>query len=249
MLAEGEQHHCVDHFLQWLLARISPCGFAKAYAAEHPLTKESRIACSVILDDLSSQDVVDADSLFDAVGQEKMFGALLFPRVRYAEELTEVLSVLHASPRWRCTREIWRQKLSRPEDVPIGLQWRTAAGDDSSVMGFAPLGSMPVTRRAPYFALVVWPGGHDNEYAKKTVGVVGFIDGDPGVPSAAYETMKTKTGAHTRELLGDPPDDPILLRRVAFCLPRRVANPFLAGAGVGGTLRDRLRWRWRARPL
>jgi hypothetical protein len=229
VLAETE-HHCVNHFLEWLV-RVTPCRFARIYAAESPETNESRIACGVVLDRFSAEDVEDTDRLFDVAAERKMFGALLFPRVRYADELAEVLAVLHASKRWQCTRENWREKLQRPADVPIGLYWVTPAGERSSVMGFAPLGSMPVTRRAPYFALVAWPGGRDNAYAKPVDGV-GFIDADPGVPQASYDEMKKRTIADTRTLLGDPPDDSILLRSVAFCLPTSVAAPFLTAHGL-----------------
>lgn len=236
------EHHCVQHFLEWLL-RVTPCRFARTYAAEDPQTGESRIACSVVLERFSPEDVDDADRLFDAAANAKFFGALLFPRVRYAEEIADILAVLHASKRWRCTRENWREKVQRPADVPVGLQWTTAAGDESSAMGFAPLGSMPVTRRAPYAAIVLWPGGRDNAFAKPMKGV-GFIDADPGVPRNSYDDMKANTTTATRTLLGDPPDDPILLRSVAFCLPRRVADPFLAAHGLGGGLGARALHAW-----
>ena len=52
------------------------------------------------------------------------------------------------------------------DDTVVGLWWTTSGGQMSSVMGLAPLGEMPVTRRAPHVALVLWPGAHLNDHPK-----------------------------------------------------------------------------------
>lgn len=110
--------------------------------------------------------------------------------------------------------------MGRDDDVAIGLWWQTAHGPWSSVMGFAPLGSMPVTRRAPYVAIVLWPGGHENIHRTDRPAAVGIVQA-PVVPDAQeYQRIWDRTKAKTSELLSEPPENAPLLRKVTFCLPR-----------------------------
>ena len=222
----GDDHHCVEHFLEWL-GRISPCMFARMFAS-HPDTKQTRIVCSVVLDEFSAADALDVDHAFDDAAKKGWFGLVLFPRLRTAEGLAEVLSTLVTSPRWDCQRVEWR-KVERPTDRPIGLTWMTASGLVSSAMGFAPLGSMPVTRRSPYYAIVAWPGGRANTLMHSSRrDAVGFIDGAHGLEESAYNKAFAGTTSRVGRLFGDPIEDRVLLRDVGFCLPATLADEFLA---------------------
>lgn len=248
-----ERHRCEVHFLEWL-RRLSPCSFARAYAGD---PESTRILCSVVLEKLSAQDVNGINSLFDAAAEADLFAALIFPRVRSALELAHVLAVLHADDRWCCARERWGT-VERGSDVPIGLRWTTSIGVEaperdgklyktSSAMGFAPLGSMPVTRRSPYFAIVVWPGDRKNPFLKHASrDGVGFVDAHPDVSSSdAWQRVRKHTMDAVRIELEDPRDDPKQLREVAFILPREVADPLLANLGLGRGLRNRAIGWWR----
>jgi hypothetical protein len=102
-------------------------------------------------------------------------------------------------------------------------------------MGFAPLGCMPVTRRAPYVALAVWAGAKLNPHKRSPEGVIGFIDvpvsGADDIPldEEAHQRMWDSTMDRVKELLGDPPEDDFKLKDVAFCLPEvNVAELFAA---------------------
>jgi len=92
-------------------------------------------------------------------------------------------------------------------------------------MGFAPLGCMPVTRRAPHVALAVWAGAKLNAYRRSPEGVVGFIDApvlganDAHLDQDGQQSIWDSTMGRVRELLGDPPEDDLKLKDVAFCLP------------------------------
>ncbi|MCX4246567.1 hypothetical protein [Paraliomyxa miuraensis] len=104
----------------------------------------------------------------------------------------------------------------------VGLEWRTKAGLRSQVMGFAPLGSMPVSRRSPYVALSAWPGGHDNEFFDRGhAQSVSFADAPTGLRSREqHDDLWRKSEAATCRLASDPADDVERMRRVAFCIPR-----------------------------
>ena len=79
---------------------------------------------------------------------------------------------------------------------------------------------MPVTRRAPYVALSLWPDLHANPYRKDKRGpVVGFVDGAHGMGRTRYEGVWSSTSDKVGNLLSDPPEDRPWLRQVAFVLP------------------------------
>lgn len=118
----------------------------------------------------------------------------------------------------------WRKHARRGAGL-VGLHFTTADGERSSVMGFAPLGCMPVTRRAPYVAIAVWSGSKVNVH-KQTAGTkIGFIDGPvvdkDGAPldAAAHRSIWETTMARVQELLGDPIEDDFRLKDAAFCIP------------------------------
>ncbi len=108
------------------------------------------------------------------------------------------------------------------DDVFVGVDWRVREGLVSSVMGFAPFASMPVTRRAPYVCIAAWPGEHDNpHWTKFDKGIVHFLDTDLGgleLTKARYLALTKASVDATKELLTDPPDDARYYRRAAFRL-------------------------------
>jgi hypothetical protein len=221
----GSDHHCVKHFLEWL-GRTSPCYFARAFAS-HPKTEAPRIVTTVALDAFSRKDAADVARAFDAAAEKDWFGAVLFPRIRTGEELITALRTLTRAGRWSCEGVEWKT-IARPGDRPVGLTWLTNTGLRSSAMGFAPLGSMPVPRRGPYFGIVVWPGGYRNKLMRsKRPGTVGFIDGAHGLKPAKYSDVFERTTKRVRVIFGDPKEDPVVLRDVGFCLPAVIADPFL----------------------
>lgn len=218
----GEPHPCVDHFMRWLHG-ASPCMFARSFATSDP-----RIIFYVVLDSFSGVELAAIAGTFDMAADAGQFACILFPRLRYANEIASIIKTLLRDERWSCSRVPW-QKFPRYRDTAIGLHWRTKSGFVSSAMGFAPLGSMPVSRRAPYVGVVVWPGGQENRFAKKQ-DTVGFIDGKHGMTRGTYDPLFKKSQELVGELFGDPQEDRVQLRRVAFCLPRNVASPLFPSA-------------------
>ena len=190
--------------------------------ASNPTTKQPRIVCSVVLQDLNDDDLGDVEASWDAAADRGDFVALLFPRLRYAHEIASVLAVLARAERWRLARAEWG-RVERAEDGPLSVHWLTKEGHRSPAMGTAPLGSMPVTRRAPYVALVVWPGSHANPRRQSKEGV-GFVDGEHRLGDAAYDKAWSATRTEVRRQLGDPPDDAEALRDVAFILPKVITE-------------------------
>jgi hypothetical protein len=178
-----------------------------------------------ILGSFAPTDVLNLDLLLDEAAKRLEVGLILWPLLRTTEDVVAMLATLQTSARWRCEPIPWGDH-EKPGATLVGLTWRTAAGDSSSVMGFAPHGAMPVTRVAPYVAVAVWPGGHENPNPKHSspAGHVGFVDCKmpelSDKPEHTYENLWKQTLAAVRALLeSPPPDDRKRLHDVAFCLP------------------------------
>lgn len=73
-----------------------------------------------------------------------------------------------------------------------------SAWPSRSALGFAPLGTMPVTRRAPYVALGIWAGGYDNPFRKRPDEFVGAGDMKHGLAEESYHRMRVDTVANMR---------------------------------------------------
>lgn len=210
-----EPRQCVEHFRNWLHRKMTGCLFASELAAA------GAISYQVILPDFSKEELPGVAKFIDESAVAHRSAILLFPHLRSAEQLAPLLQILAVDRRWTVSRVDW--KVTREEQVGrecvlVGVDWTTSTGDTSSAMGFAPLGSMPVTRRAPYFALALWSGGHENPYKKTPAKRVGFIDAAHSLTKAKHDRRWIETEELVQRLLADPADDAAVFRRVAFCL-------------------------------
>lgn len=197
---------------------MSGCHFASS------ATGEGRVNYAHQLADLTEADVLQLDTFVDEAAEKANFAVILFPRVRTPRGVGRLLKTFATGDRWQIERVPWR-KHARDGAGLVGLYFRTKEGLRSSVMGFAPIGCMPVTRRAPYVALAVWAGGKLNEHKRSPEGMVGFIDapvldGEKApLDGVAFGKVWDSTMGRVKELLGDPPEDDFKLKDVAFCLP------------------------------
>ena len=211
-------HHCVAHFRDWLRKGMTACGFAASAATD------ARINYVHMLEDPTSEDVGDFDRFIDDSAKAGEVAIIIFPRVRTPRGIVRLMKALTTGTRWKAARVPWRHHAREGAGL-VGLTFTTLAGDASSVMGFAPLGCMPVTRRAPYVALGIWAGTKQNPHKSSPQGTVGFIDApvlgadDARLEKVAHDKMWTQTMNRVKELLGDPPEDDFKLKDVAFCLP------------------------------
>lgn len=223
------EHVCIEHFIKWLRGRMTGCMFSSKFAAA------GRINYGHQLNELNRDAVAGLEAFIDTSGAANRFAVVLFPRLRTARGIGRMLQTLATRERWRASRLEWRHH-PREGAALVGLRYRTVHGEESSVMGFAPLGCMPVTRRAPYVALAAWGGGKLNKHKNSPAGEVGFIDAPTfdangeQVSAEAHEKTWTDTRASIKQLLGDPPEDGWRLKDAAFCLPEAVVAEFVAPA-------------------
>ncbi|MBX3160162.1 MAG: hypothetical protein KF773_29615 [Deltaproteobacteria bacterium] len=201
----------VDHFNRWLRTASTGCLFASRLVAAGRIAYERH-------DKPPDVDVLDAS--LDDYGRRGLTAIVLLPLLSSEEELVAALARLGEGTRWRTLDRGRRADGS----VLVGLEWTTASGDVSDAMGFAPLPWMPVPRRAPYFAIALWPGGRRNAERgtpptpRARGREVSFLDAEHGFAHGEYVATWEKTAARVGGLMKAPPDDAALYRRVAFVL-------------------------------
>lgn len=226
--AAGRQHRDAVHHLTDWIALLAPCEFAPGFAKPSSEGIPARMHFIAAEPDFSAEQLTRAETMFDMAGAEKKFAGIVWPHVRTPGELLDALLVLLESERWQCQVVPWGQTHAREQDMLLALQWRTAAGELSSVMGFTPHGSMPVPRRSPYAAVVWWPGPRSNPHVTHPQPHIGFIDGDHTIADPGrYVAARKSSTARTQQALAHAPEDIKRFREVAFCLPREDVMPRL----------------------
>jgi hypothetical protein len=166
----------------------------------------------------SDDDIGDLAATIDGASENGLVSILLFPLTRTEHDLVQILVRLDAHERWR----IERRAIRRDHAVALSVTFTTLQGDESHAMGFGPVGQMPVSRRAPYFALALWAGERSNPYfAGGKPGTVNMAHAPHQLTQQLHEETWAKTQAATTMFLSEPADDSVWLRKVAFCLPAK----------------------------
>ena len=171
------------YFRDWLsAARNSGCGFAALVAG----AASSHLFFDVL--EFSPEVAANVASFLDDAGELSRVAIIFAPMVRTEGEIMARVQAVSAHERWTVRL---RDDLARsPDEVGVQMTWTTKAGDSTDAMGFAPTGYMPLSRRAPFTALVVWTGGHENSHRVKPVpGMVGVGDSPPVKPDVYDSTM------------------------------------------------------------
>ncbi|MBU8900955.1 hypothetical protein KRR26_35700 [Corallococcus sp. M34] len=220
-----EADSVVNVMRQYLRSGTTGCLFAAAYAAA-----KDAIQWGVWSGTSPSESLhAGLSGFFTSAAQILRPGIAVFPEIRTADDLVGLLVGLAGKTGWSLSRDSWR-KYARDDEL-VSLWWRTPAGLRTSVMGFAPLGSMPVTRRAPFLAIAAWAGPKLNPQKSTKMKTpdpsdeVGFVDLRPLQPEA-YEKMWDATRQRVKELTALPQEG-AARPSVAFCLPAACA-PLLA---------------------
>ena len=217
----NEANVVVDVMRRYLRFGMTGCSFAADYAAAL-----DAIVWGVWSGTSPSTAIhTDLSAFFTGAAGIPRPGIAVFPEIRTADDVVGLLIGLAGKSSWSLTRAQWGPHAREDELVTLG--WRTPEGLSTSVMGFAPLGSMPVTRRAPYVALAAWLGPKLNPQKANKMkrpgpsDEVGFVDMPPIHPNS-HDSMWDATRSRVRELKALPREG-AALPTVAFCLPAACA--------------------------
>lgn len=211
--------------VNWFKSLANPCLFAKNLLPKiRPFTFLPGIPPA---DELVSL----ADQFLLRMAQDSVAALFVFPSVRTDAEIVELLSSLATGPRFTLVEFQWPNSKPRSE-VLVGLEWETPRGHRSRAMGLAPSGNMPVTRRAPFVSILVWPGGHENPHRQEDYRTVGVADMQTSVSHEQYEQWWEQTKAEKTERCLLEPSSSAAFREVAFCLDAQVRGGLVFNSAV-----------------
>ena len=151
----------MEVFRQWFISGQSACMFARDMA-KRPTAPHHDWVSSCVSAPIS--DGAMRKMFAQTVELHPKASQITFPYARTAEEVAELLGQITRQDGW------YAVKLSVVEDVTlIGLRWSgVGKGHVTWVLGFAPLPSMPVTRRAPFTAIILRAVTDYGEIERKT---------------------------------------------------------------------------------
>lgn len=174
---------------KWVIGHMTLCSFAAS------LLRTDSITLYESDDPFDGVEVAALNGVLDFSGMAKNRACvLMFPSIREEENIVTLVRRLEASERWRCA---WKMQ-SQTRD--LNLEWLTEEGKWSSCMGFAPLLTMPPTRRAPYVAIALWPGkARDPDQSSVDFKHIPSPIDDDDKRKAALDRVR----ADVRELVGD----------------------------------------------
>ncbi len=209
----------IDQLDLWTQAVLSGCAFAQRAATNGAISWWA---------DRNIESISPAlfEGVIDDAAKGNAIAGLVVRRASSAPEIASLLAQLATSERWQLKR--LSTGIEPAGCTSVELNYRTTGGLKASVMGLAPLPSMPVTRRAPYTTLMVWAGARGAGVYKRSLsaeGEVGLTDAPldretPNCLDREVRDVHAQRSKKTRDLLDDPADD--VLRRVwrmTFCLP------------------------------
>jgi hypothetical protein len=145
-------------------ARASAVVRAASHATSFSSNRPLKLDYYTPIDEAIDVDAIG--SFVDGTAPTEVVAVVLFPSLRTAADVVDALLALTRDERWQLADAGWPVGQARADSTALSLTWRTKSGGLSEAMGIAPLGTMPVTRRAPYVAIVAWGGPHLNKHIR-----------------------------------------------------------------------------------
>jgi hypothetical protein len=225
--------------VEWIRSGLPGCDFAQSFAAAQKRTgaaaepPPARVIPSEIRDALRGPEVAKLlQPVLEGAIRQHAAVLFVFPELRYDEDVARLAASLAADKNWQLVPRSWPVGCER-RDVLFELNWRTPSGNLSSALGLAPFGAMPVTRRAPFVSLVVWPGGHDNPHRAppRNPTRVGMVDMKHRFSKAKHDRYWENSKVKTKQRTDIELDGHAATYNVTFCLREEVRS--ILGAGFG----------------
>lgn len=177
------------------------CSFA------YEAVKDGRgVAYVTFVGEVDDSTGTELNTVLDQAATDDDLAIMIFPNLRAADEVEALLASLVIDRRWSRQSTNEQDRFGR-EVRSDRLYWENAGSEKVSIMGMAPMFSMPITRRAPYVTLIAWPGSRANAHRKSQLPVVGIGDMPlrhnlQNLSEASYKSMVTDTRARVLELNG-----------------------------------------------
>ena len=162
----NEDERIINHLSSWLRPQIIGCQFAR-----YLIGKQGILFPLVKGDELPELVEALEDFLITRIEQPAPVVAI-FPDIRTQELLLELLIVLGTKDRWN-NRVL---RVPKCPDLVLQTTWLTPTRHTAFVQGLAPFPTMPPVRRAPYVAMVLWPGGNESQFWTNSRRTVSLAD-------------------------------------------------------------------------
>jgi hypothetical protein len=151
--------------------------------------------------------------LIESAGHDEAV-LFIFPDLRTEEQVVSIINGLCAHASWEA-KEIQWQEYPR-SDILVALSWKSPEQFQSTTLGLAPFGTMPVMRRAPLVAIALWPGGHQNLHWPYRGKRVSLADMPHSLDAETHQKMKVDSEQRKAEyLLGQ--NEGAARHQVSFC--------------------------------
>jgi hypothetical protein len=193
-------------FGAWLNAtRLHGCVFA-GWAV-----RQRRIRFASFFDPPDDVVISQLTHHIELAESQSQLALAVFPGVVTEEQLFHLIELFRKGSRWSL------RSVDVVDRYAVDLRWLRPGSEDASAIGFAPLGTMPVTRRAPYVAVGVWSKGHENPMRTKPDNFIGVGDMSHDLDEVQYKQMHKTTRAQVSRTRTVMADDAISTG-VTFCL-------------------------------
>lgn len=211
-LLNKKTHFISEIFFDWIKSGQLGCLFAVSLANRASSTsaeEQSRVGWATIVvspEMFSSDDFAASltDEL-DALAQTSQVVQVIIPHVTDEMTIVAMVNRLCAHPRWYWTEIPWSDS-DDPQWKLVGLRWMLP--DDkhvNQVLGFASIESAPLTRRAPFTAMMLRLVPQKREQKRKYEDnrlVVHLADMDSLLKNQeTHDRITTRTGEYKRLLL------------------------------------------------
>ena len=201
--------------LDWLRKGFHGCKFAAKFASE----PSGRVRAIILGTGSNLADQLQLALLNAATQKEAL--VVVFPDLRLDDDVARLIDTLSAHAAWSCSEVRWK---THPRgEALIRLEWQTPAKTRSVALGLAPLGTMPLTRRAPFVAIAVWPGGQENQFFKHSGDHVSLADMPHSLDAETHETFWQSSKQRKSELT-EALAEGAARHDVSFCLRREAAS-------------------------
>jgi hypothetical protein len=169
----------------WLRSGATGCDFASRLGRDDT-------AFAVLFRSSGLSEVARVATQFvEQAADTKRVAIVTFPDASDDEAVADLLCAVCSMLRWHA-RPV--EVANLPKDrAGIDLRWRIEDGVDSSVLGLGPSAMLPVTRRAPFFSLALWPLHQSSEHRRKPGAVVSIGDAPPNATGEVFARRLAST--------------------------------------------------------
>lgn len=212
MSEPADKLQLAEEVMRRWLRRMPGCHFASHIAAP----AQQAVWMQIYERALERQDVAEISANLLEAARKDAALVVLVTSLRTADDIASMLGTLVQDERWRCCL----RGLDEAGACAVEVTWQTEHGARSRAMGFAPLASMPITRRAPFVGFALWTGSHDANpfFTPSTQRFVGFANMPPGVSNKEEHDKKWLDSAREFQAMTGLDPETAGLRKVAFCL-------------------------------